>query len=58
MATARKKTHLDDSQIEAYCLGDVPEPELTELEEHLLTCEACQRILYSDPSVTEQAKIA
>ena len=43
MATARKKTHLDDSQIEAYCLGKVSEPELTELEEHLLTCETCQQ---------------
>jgi hypothetical protein len=43
MATARKKTHLDDSQIEAYCLGKIPEPELTELEEHLLTCESCQQ---------------
>lgn len=43
MATARKKTHLDDSQIEAYCLGTIPEPELAELEEHLLTCETCQQ---------------
>ena len=43
MATARKKTHLDDWQIEAYCLGKIPEPELTELEEHLLTCESCQQ---------------
>jgi hypothetical protein len=43
MATARKRAHLDDSQIEAYCLGNVPEPELTELEEHLLICESCQQ---------------
>ena len=43
MATARKKTHLDDSEIEAYCLGTIPEPELAELEEHLLTCESCQQ---------------
>ena len=35
MATTRKKTHLDDSQIEDYCLGKIPEPELEEVEEHL-----------------------
>jgi hypothetical protein len=52
MATARKKTHLDDSQIEAYCQGKVPEPELEELEEHLLTCESCQqRVLEGDAYV-------
>lgn len=43
MATARKKTHLDDCQIEEYCQGKIQEPELTELEEHLLTCESCQQ---------------
>lgn len=49
MATARKKTHLDDFQIEAYCNGKIPEPELTELEEHLLICESCQqRVLEGD----------
>jgi Putative zinc-finger len=43
MATTRKKTHLDDSQIEDYCLGKIPEPELEEVEEHLLICESCQQ---------------
>jgi len=43
MATARKKTHPDDSEIEAYCLGKVPEHESAELEEHLLLCESCQQ---------------
>jgi len=43
MATARKKTHLDASQIESYCLGKVPEPEAAEVEEHLLICESCQQ---------------
>jgi hypothetical protein len=43
MATARKKTHPEDSQVEDYCLGQLPEPELSELEEHLLVCEACQQ---------------
>ena len=49
MATARKKTHLDDFQIEAYCNGKITEPELTEVEEHLLICESCQqRVLDAD----------
>ena len=43
MAAARKKTHPDDSAIEAYCLGKTPEAELAELEEHLLICESCQK---------------
>jgi len=52
MAVARKKTHPDDSQIEAYCLGKITEPDLTELEEHLLICESCQqRVMEGDAYV-------
>lgn len=43
MAIPRKKTHLDDSQIEAYCLGKIPDTELADWEGHLLTCESCQQ---------------
>ena len=43
MAAARKKTHPDNSTIEAYSLGKIPEAELAELEEHLLICESCQQ---------------
>jgi hypothetical protein len=43
MATPPKETHLDDSQIESFCLGKIPAPELADLEEHLLTCESCQQ---------------
>jgi hypothetical protein len=43
MAAAPKQAHPDDSQIEAYCLGKIPEHEAAGLEEHLLVCESCQQ---------------
>lgn len=34
--------HQSDEQLECYALGRLPEPWLTEVEEHLLVCAACQ----------------
>ncbi|PWU03317.1 MAG: hypothetical protein C5B51_19230 [Terriglobia bacterium] len=37
--------HLDESQLENYALGRVSAREAALIEEHVLTCEACQRRL-------------
>jgi hypothetical protein len=37
--------HANDDVLEAYVLGKLKDPELTELEEHLLICEQCQDAL-------------
>jgi hypothetical protein len=58
MATARKKTHLDDSQIDDYCLGKIPELELVELEEHLLTCESCQQRVTDGDAFVKSIQLA
>lgn len=34
--------HADDEVLEQYSMGSLPEPELGELEEHLLICSQCQ----------------
>jgi len=41
MATDRK-AHPDDEALELYALGRLDEPELGELEEHILICAGCQ----------------
>jgi len=44
--------HLDESEIEKYSMGDVPETEVSRYEEHLLICESCQdRVTASDEYV-------
>lgn len=41
--------HLDADDIEKYSLGDISEDSAAELEEHLLTCQACRdRVTESD----------
>ena len=48
-AMKKRESHLDDSLVEAYSRGKVPEFELGALEEHLLTCETCRlRVEESD----------
>lgn len=37
--------HFDEEQLERYSLGLTPEPELAQIEEHLLICEECQNTL-------------
>jgi hypothetical protein len=37
--------HPDESQLENYSLGRIPEPEAARLEEHLLLCDACRQCL-------------
>ena len=39
------KNHPDESQLEAYSLRRISEPEVVSLEEHLLICEACRQRL-------------
>ena len=34
--------HIDDETLDQYALGSLPENQLAEVEEHLLTCESCQ----------------
>lgn len=34
--------HISDEKLELYSLGTLPEPELAEVEEHLLICQPCQ----------------
>ncbi len=34
--------HLSGDDLEQYCLGSLPEPEIDAAEEHLLTCQECQ----------------
>ena len=56
-AMAKRESHLDDSLVEAYSRGKVPESELCALEEHLLICEACrQRVEESDGYVQGMKK--
>lgn len=37
--------HLDGEQLERYSMGTTPEPELAQMEEHLLICADCQDAL-------------
>lgn len=39
---SRRKTHPEETTLELYALGRLSEPELAELEEHLLVCATCQ----------------
>ena len=41
-AMKKRESHLDDSLVEAYSQGKVPEADLCALEEHLLICETCR----------------
>jgi anti-sigma factor RsiW len=40
-----KIRHVNDEQLEQYVLGDLPEEQLAELEQHLLICGPCQERL-------------
>jgi len=40
-----KSGHALEEELEQYCLGDLTEPRLGRLEEHLLLCEACRERL-------------
>lgn len=38
----KRGRHLQEEQLEAYTMGTIPADEAAELEEHLLTCQACR----------------
>jgi len=50
--------HLEDDIIERYSLGRVEEPELTEVEEHLLICSQCQERVEAEDQFTRAARAA
>ena len=41
----QRNHHLDEEELESYALGTIPEDSASQLEEHLLICEACRRQL-------------
>jgi hypothetical protein len=45
--------HATDDALERYAMGRSPEPELAELEEHLLVCESCQDRLALEDSIRQ-----
>jgi len=48
-----QQPHIDESCLDQYILGSLPEPRLAEVEEHLLVCSPCQsRLLETDELVT------
>ena len=34
--------HLEESEVEQYSMGELPEASLAPFEEHLLACDSCQ----------------
>jgi len=50
--------HLEDDLIERYSMGKLADPELTEVEEHLLACVECQERVEAEDRFTRAARAA
>lgn len=48
--------HASDDALERYAMGRSPEPELAELEEHLLVCESCRKRLAFEDSIRQRVR--
>jgi hypothetical protein len=58
MSAADKMGHLDDGLVERYSMGRLEEPELGEVEEHLLMCPGCQKRVEEEDQFTRAARAA
>ena len=50
--------HIEDDLIERYSMGRLTEPELSEVEEHLLICTQCQERVEAEDRFTRAARAA
>lgn len=58
MSAADKMGHIKDDLIERYSMGRIEEPELAEVEEHLLICPECQRRVEEEDDFVRAARAA
>jgi hypothetical protein len=52
------QAHVSDDQLEQYLLGSLPEPDVNEVEYHLLVCHPCQDLLEETEQYLATMKIA